>query len=177
MTQDHLDNGENDFDGPSKSAIKREMTALQTLGERLVELPAARLAQIPISDEALLEAIALAQRITARGGLRRQLQYIGKLMRRIDAEPIEQALNALDHQDSAEKARFHRLENLRDHFLDEGDTALDAVLSAFPNADRQQLRQLYRQHKQDKNAGKPPTAGRKLFRYLRQLDEAANNSD
>ena len=177
MVEDPLSANDDDFAGPSKSAVKREMTALQTLGERLVELPPARLAQIPITDDTLLEAIALAQRITARGGLRRQLQYIGKLMRRIDGEPIEQALNALDHQDSVQKARFHRLENLRDQFLNEGDAALDDILGAFPDADRQQLRQLYRQHQKATSAGKPSTAARKLFRYLRQLDEAANYSD
>ncbi len=167
---------QDDFDGPSKSAVKREMTALQTLGERLVALPAARLTQIPITDDTLLEAISLAQRITARGGLRRQLQYIGKLMRHIDAEPIEQALNALNHQDNEQKARFHRLENLRDLFLETGDSALDTVLVTFPDADRQQLRQLYRQHQQAQIAGKPSTAARKLFRYLRQLDEAAGDN-
>ena len=89
---------------PSKSALKRQMTALQDIGERLVELSDAQLKKVPIDDPRLSEAIAEARRIKARGGLRRQLQYIGKLMRQIDPDGIQRALDELDGQSRGERA-------------------------------------------------------------------------
>jgi len=158
---------------PSKSAIKREMTALQDLGTRLTQLPDAQLKQMAIDDEQLLEAIQLARRIKARGGLRRQLQFIGKLMRAIDPTPIEEAFARLDGQHEEQKARFHRLETLRDALLSNSDSGMQALLSAFPNADRQHVRQLVRSYAAELKNGKPPSSARKLFRYLRDLDEHA----
>src|SRR6056300_499880 len=84
--------------GPSKSERKRQMHALQQLGERLVALSQAELDAINIEDERLREAVDQARRIKARGGLRRQLQFIGKLMRSIDSSTIEAALKARDQQ-------------------------------------------------------------------------------
>ena len=84
-------------DAPSKSERKRQMTALQELGTRLVDLSDTQLKKIPIEDSRLEEAIAEARRIKAWGGLRRQLQYIGKIMRQIDPAPIQQALDELEH--------------------------------------------------------------------------------
>ncbi len=165
-----------EFDGPSKSAVKREMTALQDLGTRLTELPEPQLRKIPIESEQLLDAIMLARRIKARGGRRRQLQFIGKLMRNIDPTPIEEALAKIDGQHQAENARFHRIEQLRDQLLDRGDVGLDAILTAYPNADRQQLRQLVRTHQLELKNEKPLTAGKKVFRYLRELDDAAHDA-
>lgn len=166
-----------EFDGPSKSALKREMTALQELGERLVTLPDRQLGQIPIDDQQLLDAITLARRITTRSGRRRQLQFIGKLMRHIDPEPIREALARLDGTHRDNNARFHRLETLRDDLIHRGDRALSAVLEIYPQADRQHLRQLLRQHAAEENAGKPPAAARKIFRYLRELDAGSGTSD
>lgn len=160
---------------PSKSAVKREMTALQDLGTRLTQLPEAQLKQMPIDDEQLLEAIHLARRIKARGGLRRQLQFIGKLMRTIDPAPIEEAFARLDGQHEAQKARFHRLEALRDALLDKGDTGMTSLLETYPHADRQHVRQLVRQHAADIKNSKPRASARKLFQYLRGLDEDTGN--
>lgn len=160
-------------EGPSKSAVKREMTALQDLGTRLTQLPESQLKQMPIEDERLREAVDLARRIKHRSGLRRQLQYIGKLMRSIDPDPIIEAFARIDGQHQDDKARFHRLEAMRDDLLKRGDKAMDSVLAAYPDADRQQLRQWIRQHQAETKAEKPPTSARKLFRYLRELDEAA----
>lgn len=171
---------EDDFewqdDTPSKSAIKREMTALQDLGTRLTQLSDAQLKQMPIDDEQLLDAIHLARRIKARGGLRRQLQFIGKLMRNIDATPIEAAFARLDGQHEEQKARFHRLEILRDTLLSNTDAGMQALVQAFPDADRQHIRQLVRQQAVEQKNNKPPTSARKLFRYLRELDERENGA-
>jgi ribosome-associated protein len=162
---------EDDFDDlpPSKSAKKREMTARQKLGEALCELSAKELARIPIEDDALLEAIDEARRISAHSALRRHRQYIGKLMRRIDPEPIQTALDALYEERRGSADAFHELEELRDALLARGDDALAAVLARFPQAERQVLRSLAREARrhEDDERGKAPR--RKLFRYLREL--------
>ena len=152
---------------PSKSSKKRAMTALQVLGTRLVNLTPSQLEQVPIEDPRLQEAVLQARKITQRGGLRRQLQYIGKLMRVIDPEPIENALAKLDGAHQEERAQLHQLEQLRDALIADGDAALPATLAVFPNADRQQLRQLVRRS----NPGDPHAKehARKLFKYLREL--------
>lgn len=152
----------------SKSQLKRESLALQAMGEELVGLPAAKLAKIPMPEE-LADAVALARKIKARGGLKRQLQYIGKVMRSIDAEPIEQALNELKNAAGKEAAKFHRLEQWRDRLVEEGDTVLGELLEEFPHADRQHLRQLIRNAQQEAAKNKPPKSAREIFRYLRDL--------
>ncbi len=162
---------------PSKTALKREMEALQKLGSKLVKLSSADLARVPISDPDLKEAIATARRIKSREGLRRQMQYIGKLMRLIDAEAIEAALNEQEQGQKALAKRFHELEALRDRLLESGPPAIGEALQRFPNADRQRLRQLLLQVSKDKAANKPPAAARKLFRYLRELQEIANEEE
>lgn len=154
----------------SKSQLKRESHALQAMGEELVELSAAKLAKIPMPDE-LAEAVALARKIKARGGRKRQLQYIGKIMRSIDATPIEQALADLKNTAGKEAAKFHRLEQWRDRLVDEGDAALGDLLEAFPDADRQHLRQLIRNAQREAAKNKPPKSAREIFRYLRNLAE------
>lgn len=152
----------------SKSQLKRESNALQEMGEELVGLPASKLAKIPMPEE-LADAVALARKIKARGGLKRQLQYIGKVMRSIDAAPIEQALNELKNAAGKAAAKFHRLEQWRDRLLDEGDAALGELLEEFPHADRQHLRQLIRNAQQEAAKNKPPKSAREIFRYLREL--------
>ncbi len=157
--------------GPSKSALKRRMTALQKLGEQLVGLSDSELGRIHIDSEQLLRAIEEAQRIRSNSARRRHMQYIGKIMRNIDAEPIQRALVDL-HQTRQHNADvFHELEKLRDALLSDGATATEMVVNSFPAADRQHLRQLVRQHQRESSSGKPPAASRKLFKYLRELAE------
>lgn len=163
-----IDDDDDEIIYVSKSQLKRESHALQAMGEELVELPAAKLAKIPMPD-ALAEAVALARKIKARGGRKRQLQYIGKVMRSIDAEPIAQALDALKNAAGKEAAKFHRLEQWRDRLVAEGDTALGELLNEFPTAERQHLRQLIRNAQREAANNKPPKAAREIFRYLRDL--------
>ncbi|MEK9776943.1 MAG: ribosome biogenesis factor YjgA [Quisquiliibacterium sp.] len=104
---------------PSKSQLKREMLALQELGERLVQLQPAKLRSLPIPQE-LITAVELAQRIgNSRGGLRRQRQYIGRLMRQIDAGPLRDALSADGAQHRNEVALMHAAERWRERLLAE----------------------------------------------------------
>lgn len=156
----------------SKSELKRAAEAQQQLGEKLVELPEGKLVKIPLDDD-LLEAIRLAQRIRGtREGFRRQLQLIGKLMRSRDIAPIEQALAELEQSHHQQNALFHQLEKQRDAILAHGDDAIQAFIDAYPKADRQRLRQLYRQATKQAEQGKPPAAQRELFKYMRQVATA-----
>lgn len=156
------------YDGPSKSQLKRDSAALQDLGAELVEMSKSKLAAIPL-DEDLREAIALAQSIKAHGGRKRQILYIGKLLRGIDATPIREAIAKLDQTDAASVAHLHRLERWRERLLSEGDDALTQLLGEVPAADSQRLRQLIRNAQQEHAAGKPPKSSRELFKYLREL--------
>jgi len=157
---------------PSKSALKREMTELQKFGQQLIDMPDSRRAQIPLSDE-LRDAIALYQRLTQREARRRQLQFIGKQMRREDSDAISAALDRFEQQDQQFRQRFHRLEALRDQLIRDGDPALSELLEEHPQLDRQAVRQMIRQARQEAERGKPPAASRKLFRYLREFLEEA----
>lgn len=152
----------------SKSQLKRESHALKAMGETLVALPASKLAKIPLPEN-LADAVAEAQRIKAYGGRKRQLQYIGKLMRSIDPQPIEQALDELSNESARHNARFHRLEQWRDRLVAEGDAALGELLKEFPHADRQHLRQLMRNAQAEQAKGQGPKSAREIFRYLREL--------
>jgi ribosome-associated protein len=165
------------WDGPSKSAIKRQMLALQQLGETLVGLSEKQLGKIPIADERLLSVIREARAMRSHGARRRHLQLIGKLMRSTDVEPIESALRAMNQQRKGEADAFHRLEQMRDELLANGVDGIEQVAQRWPRADRQQLRQLILQHQRDSARNKPPTASRKLFRYLRELQELYGDSD
>lgn len=156
---------------PSKTALKRQMHTLQALGEALTALPEKQLAALPIHDERLLAAIRETRNIRSKNARRRHLQFIGKLMRDVDSEPIEAALEALRKPDREQTARFHKLEALRDQVLSEGVAGVETVLQHWPDADRQQLRQLLLQHQREVQQGKAPAASRKLFRYLRDLQE------
>lgn len=164
------------LDAPSKSALKRQMTALQKLGESLAELSDRQLTKMPIDDDRLLTAIQEVREIRTHSARRRHLQFIGKLMRDIDTQPMADALASLHRQSQNSNAEFHRLEDLRENLLEEGDPGIEKILAQWPHADRQHLRALLRQHQREVQQGKPPAASRKLFRYLRQLQEESESS-
>lgn len=156
----------------SKSQVKREMTARQKLGERLLELSEQQLNQLELPEQ-LVEAVLLAKRIKAHGGKYRQLQYIGKLMRSVDPEPIEAFFAKLDGKDYAETAQLHLLEAWRERLIsDTGNAILTEYMQQFPQAESQRLRQLIQAAKKERESGKPPGAGRKLFQYLREIYQA-----
>ena len=165
----HKYNPDEEFDGPSKSQLKRDSAALQDLGRELAELGKERLAKVPI-DEDLRDAVKDYQRFTAHEAKRRQLQYIGKLMRSVDPEPIRAALDAFKGVSAVETAKMHRLEALRTKLLEDEKT-LHRIAEAHPGVDLQQLRVLRRNALKEKEQNKPPRAYRELFRVLRELEE------
>ena len=155
------------FDEPalSKSQRKRESTALQDMGADLVKLARGRLEKMDLPDN-LLAALLEAQRLTSHGAIRRQMQYIGKVMRDVEIEPIAEQLAAVRGESDAAKAEFHALETWRTRLLSQ-DQALTEWLARYPDSDAQQLRQLIRNARKEAAEGKPPKSSRALFRLLR----------
>lgn len=153
----------------SKTEMKNDMEELQKLGEELVVLRPSALDKFPLTDD-LREAINDAQRFKNEAK-RRQLQYIGKLMRNLDPEPIQAALDKFRNKHSQATAELHKIEQLRDKLIEQGDSVLNEILQAYPQADRQRLRQLYLQANREKKANKPPKAYREIFQLLKALHE------
>lgn len=167
-----------DYDRPSKSQVKRDMLALLDLGNQLVELSTDRLKQLPLS-ETLFEAIRLAKRTTSREGRRRQIHYVGKLMRYADADAIRTQLDIWANGSREQTLAMHRLEALRD-LLIKDDEALTGLLSAYPGADIQQLRTLIRASRKEAQSNAALQAGqdpqRKHYRALFQAIKSLNDS-
>lgn len=154
---------------PSKTRLKREMASLQDLGVSLVDLDPARLATLDL-PERLTDAIALARGITRHEARRRQLQYVGRLMREVDPAPIRAALERFDQLPAAEKARFASIERWRERLLDE-DSALDAFMAEHPRADRVRIAKAVAAARSGRARGESPRAFRELFRILRGVDD------
>lgn len=151
----------------SKSEIKRDAEDLKQLGEKLVNLTKANLTKVPL-DDSLKDAIELAQRLQ-KEARRRQLQYIGKLLRSIDTEPIREALEKIENKHNQQQAMLHKLEILRDELVAKGDAVLTDLLNEHPSADRQQLRNLIRAAQKEKEQNKPSKAYREIYQILKTL--------
>ena len=170
MKKEHLpdDSSSEEDDEKSKSQVKREMHELLALGAELSKLPNEQFAKIDL-PETLHDAIVEGRRITQHGAHKRHLQYIGKIMRNVDAEHIREQVDTLAGTSKQAAATLHHIERWRDGLLTEGDGALERLLTEFPSADRQYLRQLIRNAKKEMQANKPPKSARALFKNLREL--------
>ncbi len=154
----------------SKSQRKRDANDAQQLGKDLLKLDPNALKTIEL-PESLSQALDDARRIKKNSALKRQLQYIGKLMRHIDIEPIrDEYLKIINHYGKDIK-ELHRLENWRDRLLAEGDKALEDLVNEVVDVDRQHLRQLVRQSHKETKLNKPPKSAREIFKYLKTLFE------
>ena len=149
---------------PSKSQRKREMHELQDLGAQLVELSEQQLASIDL-PERLRDAVMDAREITKFEARRRQLQYIGKLMRAVDPEPIRRKLALRKAASQTHTARLHLIERWRERLLDD-EAALSELLTEQPQADAARLRLLIRNVQREREAGQPPKSFRALYRLL-----------
>lgn len=169
-------NNNNEYDKPSKSQIKREMHALVDLGQELINLSNNKLNQLNL-DEKLIDAIALAQKINSREGKRRQIHYVGKLLRKADAQAIKQQLIIWQQGSKAETRAMHRLESLRDQLI-ASDEILTELLTMQPNLDVQVLRSHIREARKEMRKNNDLAPGtepakkhyRALFQMLKQLD-------
>ena len=158
-----------EFERPSKSARKRAASAAQDLGTRLIALKESEITALGL-PERLQDAILLAKRITSRGGLARQRQYIGKLMRDIDPGPIETALDSKSRSTAIDAEKHKRIEAWRARLLTEGPAALDELLKWQPDADRKSLQTLITKATAQRiDSGSREGASRELFRTLRSL--------
>lgn len=173
---DHDDEFEDDFDErPSKTQIKRELDDLKDLGVRLLDVPVDQLHRLP--DAKLIEAVEILRQIRRGSARKRQVQYIGKLLRDDDiAAEVRALLDRLDASSKAHVQAFHQLERWRDRLIDGDPEVMDEIFSAHPDADRQQLRQLVRKAIDEKkqiaaDPSKAPVQFRKLFQHLRELTE------
>ncbi|MBS1158307.1 MAG: hypothetical protein H6R15_726 [Proteobacteria bacterium] len=153
---------------PSKTKKKEAMHELQDLGAELVELSVGQLKKIKLPEN-IYDAVRACQKITAHGARRRQLQYLGKLMRSTEDEPIRAGLALIRGESSAETARLHRLERTRQRLLDDENTLTD-IAASWPGADLQHLRQLRRNALKEQEGNKPPKNFRAIFQVLQELD-------
>jgi ribosome-associated protein len=164
---------EQEYDRPSKSAMKRQMSELQKLGEQLVAEPRDRVKRVPMPED-VRDAILMCQTISDHEGRRRQLQYVGKKMRTLDEEEIAVIQRTIDSwrgTSKAEAAALHALERRRDKLLAD-DKALTDLLAEHPQLDGQHLRTLIRNARKEQSDHKPPKAYREIFQILKELGKA-----
>jgi len=152
---------------PSKTKIKKQMHELRDLGKELTELGKDQLAQLDIPEN-LRDAIREMRNINKFGAIKRQMQYIGKLMRDVDTAPILAKLDAWKGKSQHHIAYMHQLERWRDRLM-ESDAALTELLAAHPEADAQRLRTLIRNAQKEIEANKPPKNYREIFQVLREI--------
>ena len=155
---------------PSKSQVKRDCDKLLKLGEDLLALNQQELDNMELPDE-LIVALRTARKIKSRAGLKRQRQYIGKIMRQIDNETIKKQIEQIKHKHDTNTSQFRKIEQWRDRLLNDDKTALSEIIDTHPNIDRQHINQLIRQAKREQKQDKAPASARKLFKYLRDLQE------
>ena len=168
---------EQQYERPSKSQLKREMTALQKLGSVLVEAPRDRVKRVPMPED-VLEAILACQKITSHEGRRRQLQYVGKKMRSLTDEEvavIQATVDGWRGASRAEAAALHAVERQRDKLLAD-DGALTELCAQHPELDVQQMHTLIRNARKEQAENKPPKAYREIFQILKSLQAAPDHS-
>jgi ribosome-associated protein len=161
---------EQEYDRPSKSQLKRDMTALQKLGAELIAEPRERVKRVPMPED-VRDAILECQQITDHEGRRRQLQYVGKKMRTLEDEEvalIRKTIDSWKQPSRAETAAMHAIERRRDKLLAD-DNALTQLRGQYPDLDVQQMRTMIRNARREQAENKPPKAYREIFQALKQL--------
>jgi ribosome-associated protein len=169
---------EQEYDRPSKSELKRQMTELQKLGELLVAEPRDRVKRVPMPED-VRDAILMCQTISNHEGRRRQLQFVGKKMRTLNEDEvaaIQRVVDSWKGASKAETAALHALERRREKLLAD-DKALTALLEEHPQLDGQHLRTLIRNARKEQAENKPPKAYRELFQILKELGKQAAAGD
>lgn len=162
---------EYDDDRPSRSQKKRDSTALQQMGEELSVLAPSVLAKMPLTDT-VRNALLEWQKLSSHEGRRRQMQFVGRLMREeVDAGAVREALDTLKLGHAGETADFKRAEKLRDDLMDAGQSELDNLLRPFAEEDARELRELVGRARNEREHSRPPHAFRALFRKLRTLPQ------
>ncbi|MBI4826040.1 MAG: DUF615 domain-containing protein [Nitrospirae bacterium] len=152
----------------SKTQKKKEALSLQKLGEKLVKLSAEQISYIDMPKE-ILEAVTFAKKIRSHGALKRQMQYIGTLMRNVDSGPIEEAVSKIEAGTMQNTEAFKETERLREELIGGNDALMEEILIKLPEAECGQFIKLVRSARNEILSYKPPRASRALFRYLKNL--------
>ncbi|MCB1644108.1 MAG: DUF615 domain-containing protein [Pseudomonadales bacterium] len=164
--EDDLDFGD---DRPSKSQKKRDMQSMRDMGARLVEFPDEHLLTIPYPD--IISAVQACRKITKGNARKRQIQYIGKLISKLDPEPVRQLIDRFDASSQAHVLHFHKLEQWRERLISEDPDVMSEIITGIPDIDRQHLRQLVRHAIQEREQDTgSPVHFRKLFQYLKSFE-------
>ncbi|WP_211442106.1 ribosome biogenesis factor YjgA [Collimonas humicola] len=169
---------EQEYDRPSKSQLKREMTALQKLGEELIAESRDRVKRVPMPED-VRDAILECQQIKDHEGRRRQTQYVGKKMRSLEPHEIAEIQKTLDSWrglSKADTAAMHALERHRDRLLKD-DGALTELLAHHPELDVQHVRTMIRNARKEQAENKPPKAYREIFQLLKELQKSSASQD
>ncbi|WP_147822027.1 ribosome biogenesis factor YjgA [Salidesulfovibrio onnuriiensis] len=161
---------EREYSAPSRSQLKREMTALQKLAEELVDLGPELAKKAPLNDN-LLAAVTESFKIKKHEARRRHFQYIGKLMRDIDPQSLQDYIETIRSGRQAQTGAFHELEQWRDRLMEGDDELVEELVERFPDMDIQRFRQMVRNARKERESGKKPKAFRELFRMLRAAQE------
>ena len=156
-----------DAEAPSRSQLKRESAAIQGLGEELCKLPGQVLQDMGV-DADLREAIVVWQKTRSHGGKRRQMQYVGKLMRGVDTRQLFLSWQRFKADGAAAAKALHDIEDLRQRLVDDAPGVWSEVFAEFPDINKQELEQLVKEARAEQSAGKPPRAFRAVFRLLRE---------
>ncbi len=170
------DDLEEEYDGPSKSQLKREAKAIVDLGERLLDVPEQQLLQLPYQQ--IIDAVQACKKITKGNARKRQLQYIGKLIRSVGPEAIQKVVDRFDASSKEHNLQFQQLETWRERLINNDKNAMSEIMDRYPDLDRQHLRQLVRNaiNEAEKEI-QPPVNFRKLFQFLKSLSDNQTNEE
>lgn len=155
----------------SRTQYKKEALYLQALGEKLVGLGDDQVKGMNLPEE-LFDAVVFAKGIKKHGALRRQLQYIGSLMRLVDPEPIEHKILEIEQGAHQKAIHFQKIEKWRDGLIAGNNVLMEKIINAHPEVDRRRLGQLVRSARREKTKNAPPKSSRNLFRYLKEISDA-----
>lgn len=167
---------DDEFDPPSKSQIKREHLAFQELGKRIISLPESQFNSLQL-DEKLHHAIKEARSIKSNSALKRQRQFVGKIIGQLEEDEQSKIIHSLtefDNHANQAKKYFHALENYRDSIMSKGDEEINRILSIYPQLERNHLRQLFRNAKKEQDKKLSSKHYRLLFSYLKENIEQIN---
>jgi len=161
---------------PNKTQLKRDIAAIHDMCEEITRLAPAQVEKLNLPEE-IAVAIAEAAKMPFKAARKRQLKFITGLMRKIDIDSIEEALNKIKAKSAHATRELHQLERWRERLLSDDKQALTELLNQYPGADAQQLRQLMRNAKKEISLEKPVKSSRLLFKYLKVLLEGAQNTE
>ena len=156
---------------PSKSQLKRDMLALQSLGEELVKLPKKVFVTMDLPEQ-LQDAVETARTITSHSAKKRQIKFISRILRSIDTDEVRTQLQYYNGRQRQASEQLHKVEQLRDQLISGGDKPLKEFIADYPAADHKMLRQLVRNTRNEQEQNKPGKSFRALFKLIRDIVEA-----